>query len=88
MQEVADAQVVTQALTQAAIEARVKVQEMVGGARAEAGARPKSEVKSMEPKLGGSTLKEPTFDWSTMDRYTELCTFRFGVNNISDIKYK
>ena len=34
------------------------------------------------PKLGGPTMKQPTFDWDAQDKYSELKTFRLEVNNI------
>ena len=34
------------------------------------------------PKLGGPTMKKPTFDWDAQDKYSELKTFRLDVNNI------
>ena len=27
------------------------------------------------PKLGGPTMKQPTFDWNVQDKYSELETF-------------
>ena len=42
----------------------------------------RSEPTSMRPKIDGPTLKQPKFDWSTVDRYTELKNFRLEVNNI------
>ena len=34
------------------------------------------------PKIGGSPMKQPTFDWEADDKYSELKTFRLEVNNI------
>ena len=34
------------------------------------------------PKLGGPTMKQPTFDWDAQDKYSELKTFRLEVNYI------
>ena len=34
------------------------------------------------PKLGSPTMKQPTFDWSVQDKYSELKTFCLEVNNI------
>ena len=34
------------------------------------------------PKIGSPTMKQPTFDWDTEDKYSELKTFRLHVNNI------
>ena len=34
------------------------------------------------PKLGGPTMKQPTFNWEADDKYSELKTFRLEVSNI------
>ena len=34
------------------------------------------------PKLGSPTLKQPSFNWEALDKYTELKTFKLEVNNI------
>ena len=34
------------------------------------------------PKIGGSTMKQSTFDWDAEDKYHELKTFRPEVNNV------
>ena len=34
------------------------------------------------PKLGGPSLKQPTFAWSSTDKYAELRNFKLEVNNI------
>ena len=34
------------------------------------------------PKLGGSAMKQPSFNWEADDKYDELKTFRLEVNNI------
>ena len=34
------------------------------------------------PKLGGSAIKQPTFNWEAEDKYNELNTFKLEVNNI------
>ena len=34
------------------------------------------------PKIGGPTMKHPTFDWDAEDKYSELKTFRLEVNNV------
>ena len=36
----------------------------------------------MGQKLGGPTMKQPTFYWGAMEKYTELKNFRLEVNNI------
>ena len=33
------------------------------------------------PKIGGLTMRQPTFDWNAEDKYSELKTFRLEVNN-------
>ena len=37
------------------------------------------------PKIGGPTMKQPTFDWDAEDKYSELKTFRLEVNNVLSI---
>ena len=34
------------------------------------------------PKIGGPAMKQPTFNWDSEDRYSELKTFKLEVNNI------
>ena len=34
------------------------------------------------PNLGAPTMKQPTFDWEAPDKYSELKTFRLGVNKV------
>ena len=34
------------------------------------------------PKIGGPTLKQPTFDWETTEKYTDLKTFKLGVTKV------
>ena len=34
------------------------------------------------PKLGGPAMKQPTFNWESEDKYSELKTFNLEVNNI------
>ena len=50
--------------------------------RAAVGTEPKSELISMECKLGRPTLKQSTFDWGATDQYTELSTFRLEASTI------
>ena len=33
-------------------------------------------------KLGSPAMKQPTFDWTAKDKYSELKTFQLEVNNI------
>ena len=39
------------------------------------------ELTSVGPKLGGLTLKQPTFDLNAMDKYTKLKNFRLEVHS-------
>ena len=64
----ADAQGMTQAIPQAAIEAAEAAVQMTTVIRDEAGPEPRSESVGMEPKLGGPILKQPSFDWSATDK--------------------
>ena len=34
------------------------------------------------PKLGGPIMKQPTFDWSSTDKYTKFRIFKFEVKNM------
>ena len=34
------------------------------------------------PRLGGSTLKQPTFNWEATDKYTEWKAFMLKVQNV------
>ena len=34
------------------------------------------------PRIGGSTMKQPNFNWEAEDKHNELKTFRLEVNNI------
>ena len=42
--------------------------------------RPQSTAGS---KIGGSAMKQPSFNWEEEDKYGELKNFRLEVNNIS-----
>ena len=33
------------------------------------------------PKIGNPTMKQPTFDWNSKDKYRKLKTFRLEINN-------
>ena len=72
---------ITQAIAQAAVETvKVTVQALtvtVG----ESNSWIRSEPTSMGPKLGRSTLKQPTFDWGLTDTNMELKNFRLEVNS-------
>ena len=34
------------------------------------------------PKIGSPTMKQPTFDWDSEDKCSELKMFRLEINNI------
>ena len=34
------------------------------------------------PKVGGPTMKQPTFNWNVQDKYSKLKTFQLEANNI------
>ena len=34
------------------------------------------------PKIGGCTMKQPSFNWEADDKFRELKNFRLEVNNI------
>ena len=69
-------QIMNEVITKAVAEAtRVAIQAMV-----------EAQVERMHdisgPKIGSSTMKQPTFDWNAEDKYSELKTFRLEVNNV------
>ena len=69
-------QIMSEAITTAVAEAtRVAIQAM-----AEACAEQMHNM--VGPKIGGPTMKQPTFDWDTEDKYSEFKTFRLEVNNV------
>ena len=68
----ADAQAVIQAIMQAAIESMKAVVQAMAAARAEVGARLRSEVVRTGPKLDGHSLKELSFHCNARDKCTEL----------------
>ena len=49
---------------------------------AKEGIMARSKSVSMGPKLGRPTWKQPAFDWSATDKYTEPRNFKLEVNNI------
>ena len=69
---------ITQAITQAAIEA-TKQEVMV--ASEEVTARERNEAASMRPKIGRPLLQQLTFVWSSIDKYAEPRNFRMEVHN-------
>ena len=59
-------QMMSETITKALAEAtRVVLQTM-------AEAQAQRTLNAAGPKLGGPTLKHPTFNWETTDKYTEL----------------
>ena len=76
--KIADAKAMTEAITQMVIETAKGVVQAVGVAGAEAGVGPRCKSVSMGPKLGRSTLKEPTFYRSASDKYAEFQNLMIG----------
>ena len=69
-------QIMSEVITKAVAEAtRVAIQ-------AKAEARVEQMPDMVEPKTGSLAMKQPTFDWDTDDKYSELKTFRLQVDNI------
>ena len=75
----------TQILMHAAIETvKAKVQAVaVDGA--DAGTGKWNKAVSMGPRLGRSSLKQASFEWSTANKDAELRNFKLQVNNIFQI---
>ena len=72
----ASEQIINEAITKAVAEAtRVAIQAM-----AEAWVESTHDIPG--PKIGGPTMKQPTFEWNAEDKYCELKTFRLEVNNV------
>ena len=40
------------------------------------------KAQNAGPKLGGPIMKQPTFDWSSTDKYVELRNFKKEVRNM------
>ena len=69
-------QMMSEAIARAVAEAtRIVLQTMVE-------AQTERTQNATGPKLGGPTLKQPSFDWEAPDKYTELKTFKLEVNNV------
>ena len=68
--------IASEAIAKAVAEATRAAIQAMAAAVAE---RPQSAAG---PKLGGPAMKQPSFNWETDDKYNELKTFRFEVNNI------
>ena len=47
-----------------------------------AAATAESPQSTMGPKIGRPAMKQPSFNWETDDKYSELKNFRLEVNNI------
>ena len=63
------------AIAQAVAEAaRVEVQAMT--------TTESERTQNVEPRLGGSIMKQLTFDWSFTDKYAELRNFRKEVRSM------
>ena len=63
-------QIMSEAITGAVAEAtRIALQTM-------AEAQTERKHTGSGPKVGGPTMKQPTFNWNTQDKYSELKTFR------------
>ena len=62
----------TQAITQVVIEVSKAVGQPVVLTTAEVGAKSRWESVGMESMLGGLTLKQTTFNWNFIDKYTEF----------------
>ena len=72
----ASEQIMSEAITRAVAEAtRIAIQTM-------AEAQVERMLGTSGPKIGGLTMKQPTFDWSAQDKYSELKTFRLEVDNV------
>ena len=69
-------QIMSEAITKAVAEAtRVAIQTM-------AEARVEKTSDMVGPKIGSPTMKQPTFDWDSEDKYSKLKRFRLEVNNL------
>ena len=69
-------QMMSKAITRAVAEATRVALQMMAEAQAQ------RTQNAVGPKLGGPTLKQPTFDWEAPDKYTELKTFKLEVLNV------
>ena len=69
-------QIMSKAITKAVAETtRVAIQAM-------AEAQMEQMHDMAELKIGGPTMKQPTFDWDTENKYSELKSFRLEANNV------
>ena len=77
-------QVLVRQITEAATKAtRTVVKAMtVVGDTVEGSAR-RNAAGNTGHKAGRPHFKQPTFNWSAKDKYTELKNFKIGVRNIS-----
>ena len=68
--------IMSEVIAKAVAEAtRVAIQAM-------SGAQAEQMPDTAGPKIGHPTMNQPTFDWDTEDKYSELKTFRLEVNNV------
>ena len=77
-----DIQIMSKAITHAAMEVTRTVVQVMAVARANANTNHRSKSIRIGYQLGGPTLEQPTFHWSTTHKYTELRNFRLEENNI------
>ena len=72
----ASEQMMSEAITRAVAEAtRIALQKM-------AEALTEKTQNAAGPKPGSPTLKQSSFNWEILDKYTELKTFKLEVNNV------
>ena len=75
----ADAQYITQA---SAIGVMKAAGQAMVVARTEVSACLRNNAVNVGPKIGGPSLKQPTFDWGPTDMYVELRNFKLEINDI------
>ena len=85
MQKMANSQTMTQAITQAGIEATKAVVQAMAVANPHVGTRPRSKAMTMGPWLGRSSFKQSSFSWCATDKYAELRNFQLEINNVSKL---
>ena len=66
----------TQDITQSSIEDRKGGVKAMTVIRVQVNSVLRNNEINTEPKLGGPSLKEPTFDWSSTHKYGELRNFK------------
>ena len=65
---------IMQAIAQAAVEAAKAAAKFMATTTGESSSGVGRKLTSMGPKLSGPTLKQPSFDWGSVEKYTELKT--------------